>query len=62
MPVGFRNFFKIKLCSAVLFKNFADKLGRSDPESESDPEPDQKFPENSDPDPKKIILDPQHWF
>ena len=31
---------------------------KSDPEP--DPDPDPKFPEKSDPDPKKIILDPQH--
>jgi len=24
-------------------------------------DPDPKFPEKSDPDPKKIISDPQHW-
>jgi hypothetical protein len=27
-----------------------------------DPESDPKLCEKSDPDPKKIILDPQHWF
>ena len=32
---------------------------KSDPEP--DPDPDPKFPEKSDPDPKKIISDPQHW-
>ena len=31
---------------------------RSNPESDPDP----KFPEKSDPDPKKIVSDPQHFF
>ncbi len=31
-----------------------------DPESEPDPESDPKLSEKSDPDPKKIIPDPQH--
>ena len=37
-----------------------------DPDPNPDPnlDPDQKFPEKSDPnpDPKKIISDPQHWI
>ena len=33
-----------------------------DPESDPDPGSEPKLCEKSDPDPKKIIPDPQHWI
>ena len=53
-------FFKIKICTPF-FLNF---LLPPYCEIKSDPKsvPDPKFPENSDPDPKKIFSDPQHWL
>ena len=44
-------------------KNFAFEI-RSNPESDTewDPDPDPKFPEKSDSDPKKTISDPKHCF
>ncbi len=33
-----------------------------DPESDPDPGSEPKLSEKSDPDPKKIIPDPQHWI
>ena len=57
VPVNCKNlFFKSKICAASFF------LLPPYWEIKSDPEPDPKFPEKSDPDPKKLILDPQHCY
>jgi hypothetical protein len=39
-----------------------DSESDPDPESDSGPGSDPKLFEKSDPDPKKIIPDPQHWL